>query len=171
MQFKTKTIRGAGVAAVLASAVALGGCGETRLDGRDTAMLLGGAVGALAGGYVGAQFGGGFGNTLMMAAGATGGALVGAAAGPALFGEDLDLHLGTARTATQAASAEPQYWSNPDTGNEGMVRVTGAYTDAEGRPCRRYRATVTVDGRISSGDGAACLAGSGDWRVVSDRFG
>lgn len=171
MRFKIETVRKTGLAFVLVSAVGVGGCSDTHIDGERTAAILGGAIGAVAGGYVGAQFGGGLGKTLLIAAGATGGAVLGAAAGPALFGDDLDLHIGAMRSAVRHDAAEPSYWSNPDTGNGGMIRVVGAYTDGAGRPCRTYRATVTVGGQIASGDGAACQAATGDWRVVADRFG
>ena len=147
------------------------GCGQVNVSGEQSAMLLGGALGGAAGGYVGSQFGGGLGQTLFIVAGAAGGALVGAAEGPGLFGTDWDFHADATEDALTHVASEPRYWSNPESGNEGMVRALGSYRNEGGQTCRRYRATVWVDGVVSSGDGAACRANDGEWQVVADRFG
>ena len=167
MSFKFKSTK----AAAVAVALVVSGCGQVNVSGEQTAMLLGGALGGAAGGYVGSQFGGGLGQTLYIVAGAAGGALVGAAAGPGLFGTDWDLHVDATEEAVTHAASAPRYWSNPDSGNEGMVRALDRFNGENGQQCRRYRSTVWVDGVVSSGNGSACQANDGEWQVVADRFG
>jgi len=166
-----RTVSNKAKVAVVAVTVVLSGCGQTQVSGEQTAMLLGGALGGAAGGYVGSQFGAGLGQTLFIVAGASAGALVGASAGPGLFGTDWGFHVDATENAMKDVAAEPTYWSNPKTGNEGMIRPMEAYVDTAGTPCRKYRATISVDGVIASGDGAACQSTNGQWRVVADQFG
>ena len=146
------------------------GCAQPRYQNEETAAILGGALGAVAGGYVGSQFGGGLGKTLYTAAGATAGAFIGAAAGPELFGKDLALHHNASLKAVSEGLDGSHYWKNPDSGNTGIVRTLGIYKGANGDFCRRYRATVSLKGSISSGEGSACRNDEGQWNIVADHF-
>lgn len=158
-------------ACAFAAAAALAGCANTN-DNIVRAQIIGGAAGAALGGFAGAQLGGGLGATLMTAGGALLGGTAGIVAGPGVLGADWGRHAEAAEQAAAENAPEPRYWSNPETGREGMIRAMRAYTGPEGRPCRAYRATIMFeDGAASaSGNGAACMDGGGQWRVVADRF-
>jgi surface antigen len=41
-----------------------------------------------------------------------------------------------------------------------------AYRAADGRYCREYQATITVDGKYQPAYGTACLGPDGAWRIV-----
>ncbi|HEX2116915.1 MAG TPA: hypothetical protein VHM01_21130 [Alphaproteobacteria bacterium] len=45
---------------------------------------------------------------------------------------------------------------------------TGDFRDAEGRYCREYQRTATIDGREQQIYGTACLMPDGAWRIVSE---
>ncbi|MHC8509708.1 MAG: RT0821/Lpp0805 family surface protein [Rhodospirillales bacterium] len=156
-------------ACVFAAGAALAGCANNN-DNIIRAQILGAAAGAALGGYAGAQFGGGLGRTLLTAGGAMLGAAAGMAVGPGVLETDWNRHAAAAEQTAAENPPEPRYWSNPETGRGGMIRAMQAYTDAEGRTCRAYRTTITVGDETASGNGAACMDGGGQWRVVADRF-
>lgn len=49
---------------------------------------------------------------------------------------------------------------------EGRVAPTRTFLGSEGRPCRSFVQTVSVDGRVASETGTACQQPGGTWRVV-----
>lgn len=156
-------------ACVIAAAAALPGCAATN-ENVMRAQIAGAAAGAALGGFAGAQLGGGLGSTMLTAGGVVLGGAAGAAVGPGMLGVDWSRHAGAAEQAAAENTPGPHYWSNPETGREGMIRPMQTFAGPEGRPCRAYRATVTVKGAMTSGGGAACMDTGGNWRVVTDRF-
>jgi len=146
----------------------LGGCGQKLSN----AEMLGIALGGVVGGFAGAQIGGGLWNTAWTAVGAAGGAAGGYVAGRKL--EESDMVFYRKLTNTELASAEDGAvlnWTNPETGNSGIIRPVHTYNIADGRVCKGYRSTVAFSSdAIQSGAGTACLTTDGSWQIVSDDF-
>jgi len=136
-----------------------------------TPHVVGAGVGAIAGGVIGYQFGGGITQSLATTAGAILGGAVGYAAGPRLWPSDRV----ALNQATHRALAEPDgeivTWSNPETGNGGMVRPTRSFLGPQGTMCRQFRSSVAWGAGTTSGTGLACLQPDGSWSVVEDRLG
>jgi hypothetical protein len=45
-------------------------------------------------------------------------------------------------------------------------QTSETYTDDQGRTCREYRSSSTINGQVQSTYGTACLQPDGSWRVV-----
>ena len=56
---------------------------------------------------------------------------------------------------------------NPDTGHRGEVTPEPAYQRDDGRYCREFQQTITVDGQPQRGYGTACSQPDGSWEIVS----
>jgi surface antigen len=127
---------------------------------------VGAVVGGVIGGVVGSQFGGGSGRIVAGVAGSIIGALAGRAVGRHLSRND---RLAAERAQDQAHGrpvGETVTWRNPETGHSGTVTPLRENTDAEGRVCREYRGTVTIDGRDEEATGTACRQPDGSWRFA-----
>ncbi len=78
------------------------------------------------------------------------------------------------RTAQKGLSESPDGkvvdWQNPETGNSGIFRPIRSFSLADGRYCRQFRASVSFEKAVHSGDGMACRNANGEWEVVSDDF-
>jgi len=146
----------------------LGGCGQKL----SKAEMLGMALGGVVGGFAGAQIGHGMWNMAWMAAGAAGGVAGGYVVGRKL--EESDMVFYRKITNSELASAETGTvldWTNPETGNSGIIRPVHTYTIAGGRICKGYRSTVAFSSdAVQSGTGTACLTTDGSWQIVSDDF-
>jgi len=146
----------------------LGGCGQKLSN----AEMLGMALGGVVGGFAGAQIGHGMWNMAWMAAGAAGGVAGGYVVGRKL--EESDMVFYRKITNTELASAEKGAvlnWTNPETGNSGIIRPVHTYNVADGRVCKGYRSTVAFSAdTVQSGTGTACLTADGSWQIVSDDF-
>jgi surface antigen len=59
-------------------------------------------------------------------------------------------------------------WVNPDTGHAGAVTPVRTYSDAQGRPCREFIATIVIGGNEEQGYGTACRQPDGAWQIVAD---
>jgi surface antigen len=152
--------------AIVLIALLAAGCGGRM----STSEMVGAGLGLAAGGAIGYQFGGGLGQALSTAAGALIGGTAGYVIGRRLSPSDRAEY---DRTAQQALAEAPdgglRDWSNPSTGNSGIIRPVRSY-HTDGRLCRQYRATVAFDRDVLSGTGTACLQADGQWLVVSDAF-
>ena len=62
-------------------------------------------------------------------------------------------------------SYETSGWYNPDTGHSGEIIPEPAYQDREGRYCREFQQTITVDGQPQRGYGRACRQPDGSWEI------
>jgi len=124
---------------------------------------VGVAIGAVAGGIGGAFIGAGWGQ----AAAVVGGALIGGTLG-GIIGNSLD---NADRAAYDRASqnametGQPQSWENPETGHYGTVHPHHHYKK-DGKYCREYTQTITVDGKTHEGHGTACRQKDGTWKIV-----
>ncbi len=137
---------------------------NTRLT---TGGLLGAAVGGALGGYAGSYVGGGIVQSLAIAGGALAGSVSGYSIGERLYPSDVAAYDATARTAiSEARDGEIRGWSNPDTGNSGIVRTVRTFTAQNGATCRDYRSTFSFPDGALSADGTACRQANVDWRTV-----
>jgi surface antigen len=149
--------------------LALGGCANVQMSREE---MLGTAAGAAVGGILGYQLGGG---VLMNSLFATAGTLAGGTAGymttRALMGSDRSAYDDTTHKGLASASdGQVVEWRNPETGSSGIFRPTRSYRNAQGQPCRQYRAAVAFTDSVRSGAGIACQQADGSWKVVADDF-
>jgi len=131
---------------------------------------LGGVIGGALGGLLGSKFGGGDGKLAATAVGAIAGLLIGSEIGKSLDKADRTYAAQTANKALENnRTGETSTWSNPDSGHSGTVTPTRTtHTSArDGRDCREYEQTITVDGRTETATGTACRREDGTWRIVS----
>jgi surface antigen len=157
-----KSVRHMAVALLIAAT--LGGCVQAHNGPKQTGgTLIGAGLGALAG----AQAGRGRGRLAAVAIGALAGAALGNEVGQSLDRAD-QMHLSNATARAQAAPiGERIEWTNPDSGNRGVVipyregnhRRTGAR-------CREFQNQLTVRGRTREYVGVACQARDGSWTVM-----
>lgn len=152
---------------LLAGAVVLAaGCTQFQeTTGLGDKATTGAAVGAATGGVLGAVLGEGSGWAL---GGAILGGLAGAYIGDQMDQRDKELAGQASERAVLAGSAgETAQWDNDESGNSGEVVINDVYTDANGRLCKDFTETVTLDdGTVSRIDGTACQLGDGTWEMV-----
>jgi surface antigen len=145
------------VAAIVALSL-LGGCENAKL-GQTGGAILGG----IGGGLLGSQFGGGIGRVLMTALGGALGAYAGSELGKKLDEGDKKEVIKAEDKAKDAPVGDTVAWSNPKTGNSGTITPTEESKDAQGRTCRAFTSTVTVDGKEETVNGTACKQPDGTW--------
>ena len=130
--------------------------------------VVGTLVGAAIGGLLGAQLGKGTGNKVAIGAGVLAGGLLGNKFGRQLDCQDRKYHSSTAHDAFETKkSGTTSTWVNPDSGHEGTVTPTRTFQQADGRYCREFQQTITVDGRSDTGYGTACRQDDGSWKIQS----
>ncbi len=143
--------------------LALAGCSSNSTFGPKTG--IGAGLGAAGGGLLGAAAGGG---TTGILAGVLLGGLAGGAVGNALDQEDERI---AARTSQRALESQPSgqtaAWRNPDSGNSGTFTPVRTFQAADGRFCREYQQTVSIDGEQNRAFGTACRQPDGTWQIVS----
>ena len=140
---------------------------------QDCSNWSGGAIvgtlgGAALGGFLGSQFGSGTGQLAFTGAGVLVGGLVGNQVGKALTCEDQQqVQQTTQQSLETQQSGAATSWQNPDSVNSGTVTPTRTYQQADGRYCREFQQTITVDGETESGYGTACRQDDGSWQIQS----
>ncbi len=88
------------------------------------------------------------------------------AAGDALDSKDRELALRAQQKAlTDNKSGQGRTWTNPGTGHSGSYTPTNVYVTEDGKTCRDYEQTVTIDGTEEKAVGSACKTADGSWRV------
>ena len=102
------------------------------------------------------------------ALGAAAGGLLGGAIGNHLDQRDKEIAAANAQRALEASrTGESSAWRNPDSGHEGTFTPTRTYQREDGRYCREYQQTVTVDGETQKAYGTACRQPDGSWKIES----
>ncbi len=152
--------------AVVAAALAFSmtACSEDAGNKEVMGTLLGAGLGALAG----SQIGDGKGQLAAVAIGTLGGAYIGREIGKSLDRADRAAMEQSAQQALEnTPSGQVSEWNNPDSGNYGTVTPQPGFKSAEGRDCREFQQTVTVEGEIVTGYGTACRMDDGTWRIVN----
>ncbi|AOF87432.1 putative 17 kDa surface antigen [Hydrogenophaga sp. RAC07] len=136
------------------SAFALGAC-QAPVTQEQSGMVIGG----LLGGAVGSQFGQGSGRTAAVILGTLAGVAVGGSVGRSMAERDKYM---TAQTLETVRTGVPSQWVNPDTGYQYTVVPTRTYPRDEG-PCREYRVSAVIGGRVEQMWGTACRQPDGSW--------
>ena len=84
-----------------------------------------------------------------------------------LDGADRDIIEKTIQQALEKhKTGESSNWINEANGHRGTVTPTRTYAAKSGAPCREFQQTVTIDGRTTLADAAACRGENGTWRKV-----
>ena len=125
--------------------------------------LLGGAMGGLAG----SQVGGGKGKLVAVGLGAVLGAFMGNSVGASL--DELDkmkMQKTSQYTLERSRDGQASAWYNPNNGNSGTVTPTRTVKE-NGRYCREYQQTVTIDGNTQKAYGKACRQPDCSWNIKS----
>lgn len=133
-----------------------------------TKEIVGTAAGGALGGYLGSKVGSGSGRLAATAAGAIAGAMLGSHIGRQLDQADRQRLAETHQTAMERyPDGRTATWSNPNSGHSGTVTPTETYADRPGGPCREYRTTVNIGGRVEEAYGTACRQPDGTWKIVN----
>ena len=111
--------------------------------GRCNRDVIGAVIGGAAGGAIGSQIGKGSGRTVATIGGTIAGVLIGGAIGRSMDQADQAC---IAQTLEHASAQHVVAWSNPDGGHYRVLPLEG-YEEREGRICRDYRTTATIEGR------------------------
>ncbi len=154
---------------VTVAMIGMFGLGLTACAGNDQKETGGAVIGGVIGGLLGSQIGGGKGRIVSSAAGAALGVFFGSRIGKQLDKAD---QMQAAQAQQTALETKPlghsTSWSNPDTGNSGMVTPTKTVASADnGQPCREYQHSVTIDGKTEQAYGRACRQADGSWQIVN----
>ncbi len=124
---------------------------------------VGAAGGAAAGGLLAAVAGAG---PLGLAAGVVLGGIAGSAIGNKLDNNDRDAALRAQQQAmANNAAGETTAWTDPSDGHAGTYTPINTYETPDGKTCRDFTQTVTIDGQQETATGTACKMADGTWRV------
>jgi surface antigen len=69
-------------------------------------------------------------------------------------------------TLERSRDGQASAWYNPNNGNSGTVTPTRTVKE-NGRYCREYQQTVTIDGNTQKAYGKACRQPDGSWNIKS----
>ena len=129
--------------------------------------VVGTLLGAAVGGLVGSQIGHGTGNKIAIGAGVLAGGLIGNKIGRKLDCKDIEYHNNTAQNTLETQrTGSTETWTNPDSGHSGTVTPTRTYYSGDGKPCRDFTQTVSVDGSVDEVRATACRQDDGTWQIV-----
>jgi surface antigen len=142
--------------ALLAGCASSGGTKET----------VGTVGGAVVGGVIGSQFGGGTGRLVATGVGTLLGAFIGKEIGASLDKADQAHAENAARRAYAAPIGDPVSWSNPQSGNSGVITTTRDGWSSSGNYCREFKQQITIGGRSEAAFGTACKQSDGSWKIV-----
>jgi surface antigen len=128
---------------------------------------IGTIVGAGLGALVGSQVGSGKGQLVGVAVGAIAGGWIGSEVGKGLDEADKLKAQQTAQNALENnKSGQAAVWQNPDSGNSGSYTPIST-TQSNGKNCRDFDSTITIDGKTETSKGRACRGSDGTWKIVS----
>ena len=129
--------------------------------------VVGTLLGAALGGLVGSQIGGGSGQKIAIGAGVLAGGFLGNRIGSKLDCQDRDYHYDTTQSALEYKSTGGSAaWVNPDSGHSGSVTPTKTYIADDGKPCREFTQTISVDGEVEEIEATACRQSDGSWQIL-----
>ena len=99
--------------------------------------------------------------------GIVGGALLGGIIGNQI-GQSMDRrdHRNLQRAIVYTPVGQSTTWTNRRRHVTYTVRPVKAYTNRQGRYCRRYKTTVMIDGKRRTAYGRACRMANNQWKVV-----
>ncbi len=122
-------------------------------------------IGAAAGAFLGREVVGG---DVGMIIGAVAGAYLGGQLGKKLDRADRQaMERTTQQSLTSSPAGTTSKWTNPDSGNSGTVTPQQQFTSKDGKECREFQQTVTVEKQTQTAYGTACRQPDGTWKVVN----
>lgn len=128
----------------------------------DVGTVLGGVGGAI----LGSNIGGGKGNVAAIAVGTLLGAALGNTLGASMDKADMMYYNQASQQALETAQpGQSLPWSNPQSGNSGVITPSNYYQTASGQYCREYTQTIRVGGQTKQGYGVACRQPDGSWQI------
>ena len=131
-------------------------------------QTIGKVLGAGLGALTGSQIGGGKGKLMSVAIGALAGAWFGGEIGKSLDKADRAyMRSSTQEGLEYGKIGSKTRWSNPDSGNSGVIKPTRTYKEANGQDCREFEQTVFVNQKQETATGRACRDSDGTWKIVS----
>jgi len=137
------------------------GCSElTKGVNKETFASLGGSA---TGAWLGSKIGKG--SDIAMLLGSVIGGYVGNQVGKSLDQKDKQM-LGesTLNALEKGISGKEISWLNPDSGNSGKIIPEEAFYNQEQEEyCRKYKASIVIDGKIEEALGVACRNKKGKW--------
>ena len=149
-----------GIALVALVAILTTGCATMEANPKTTIGAVGGGT---VGGLIAAAAGG---SPAVIAASVVGGILVGGLVGNLLDERDKKMAAEAAQKALESApTGKPVAWNNPDSGHAGTVTPVKTYQTADGKQCRQYETSVTIDGKQEKAFGKACRQPDGNWQI------
>ena len=148
------------------SALLVSGC-VTDME-QNPKQTIGKVLGAGLGALTGSQIGGGKGKLMSVAIGALAGAWFGGEIGKSLDKADRAyMRSSTQEGLEYGKIGSKTRWSNPDSGNSGVIKPTRTYQQANGQDCREFEQTVFVNQKQETATGRACRDSDGTWKIVS----
>jgi surface antigen len=148
------------VAAVVAVAAGLAGCGPQGMNNQTGGALAGGALG----GILGATLFHGDGQVAGIIGGTLLGGLLGSHVGASMDRQD---QMNMQRAIVRTPVNQEATWTNNRRHATYTVTPLRNYKNKRGRYCREYDTTVTVGGKKQSAYGKACRKPDGSWQIVS----
>ncbi len=144
----------------------IAGCSQIEEEtGLGKSTQIGAAGGAAAGGLLAAALGA---SPLGLAAGVILGGLGGGAIGSLIDDSDKEQAVRAQQQAlAENTDGQSSAWTDPTDGHSGTYTPQNTYTSADGRTCRDYQQTVTIDGKTETATGTACKQADGSWRVYN----
>lgn len=146
--------------AVAAVAAALAGCGPQGMNNETGGALAGGVMGGILGGMLfhgDGQVAGVIGGTLL-------GGLLGSRVGAYMDRQD---QINMQRAIIHTPVDQEATWTNKRRHATYTVTPLRNYHGKNGRYCREYQTTVTVNGKKQSAYGKACRQPDGSWHIVN----
>ena len=152
------------VAIIGLTGASVAGCSQIEeYTGLGTKTQIGAAGGAAAGGLLAAVAGA---SPVGLAAGVILGGLAGGAVGNMLDNDDKEAAL---KAQQQSLASTPDgkttSWTDPSDGHTGTYTPKNTYTTKDGKICRDYQQTVTINGKQETATGTACRMADDTWRV------
>jgi surface antigen len=160
--------------AIITATSLLGACSQYNTGGQGGYQMpeinkevVGGVVGAGLGAVTGSNIGKGKGQIAAIAIGTLLGAKLGSSVGASLDRADMIQYNYASQRALEVGQPNQQFpWSNPQSGNSGMVVPQGYYQQSNGTYCREYTQTINVGGRVEEAYGTACRQNDGTWKIT-----
>ena len=152
------------VAFIGLTGASIAGCSQIEEEtGFGKKTQIGAAGGAAAGGLLAAVAGA---SPLGLAAGVILGGLAGGAVGNMIDNSDKEAARKAQQQSLESTSdGQTTSWTDPSDGHTGTYTPTNTYETPDGKTCRDYQQTITIDGKQETATGTACKMADGSWQV------
>lgn len=128
---------------------------------------MGGVGGAVVGGVLGSNVGKGKGQLAATAVGAILGGMAGQSIGRSLDKADQMYANQAFGSAASGPIGQAVNWSNPNSGNSGVITPLRQGRTNNGAVCREFEQTIIIQGKAEKGVGTACQNSDGTWQITN----